>query len=177
MPAETKPAVATGSAALSEVELVSRIAEQLKQMNDYAVSIKKTVLHQAIKLGELLLQAKERVGHGKFGEWLQTNNLDISERSAQRYMMLKAEWPKIEAWCKANSATVADLSLNKAQQIIAAPVTKPSIEASDLYDKAQENLIKKLKKLSVDDADLAASATIKELKKTVDTMKAGAKAA
>jgi phage/plasmid-associated DNA primase len=80
--------------------------------------VKQTVLRQALHLGDLLLQAKAKVGHGRFKSWIE-NNCDLSERSAQRYMALKEQWPKIEAWLKDNSATVADLSLRKAEQIIA----------------------------------------------------------
>jgi hypothetical protein len=163
---------------ISEPELATRIREQLREMEETTNKIKQTVLSQALKLGELLLQAKEKVGHGKFGQWLEKNSLEVSERSAQRYMALKEQWPKIETWLKANSATVADLSLRRAEKIIALADNSNSDDgpdASDLYDRAQDNLIKKLQKLDVNEADAAAEATTKELKKTVATMKAGSK--
>jgi hypothetical protein len=47
--------------------------------------------------------------------------------------------------------------------------------ASDKYDVAQEKLIVLLQDLDVDAADAAAETTTKELRKTVATMKAGAK--
>ena len=62
---EITPSAAVPSK-LSEPELVSRIREQLKEMEQTATKIKQTVLRQALDLGGLLLQAKERVGHGKF---------------------------------------------------------------------------------------------------------------
>jgi hypothetical protein len=166
--------------AIPEDELVSRIKDQLKLMEDTANKIKQTMLQQALHLGELLLQAKARVDHGKFGQWLEKNCLTISERSAQRYMALKEQWPKIDAWLKANSATVADLSLRKAEKIIALPPDNDDDDdngpkSSDLYDKAQNNLIKKLQALDVDAADAAAEVKIRKLKSTVATMKAGAK--
>jgi Protein of unknown function (DUF3102) len=167
----------TSAPALSEPELVGRIKDQLKEMDDLANKIKQTILQQALKLGDLLLQAKARLDHGKFAQWLEKNALEISDRSAQRYMALRSDWPKIEAWCKANSATVADLSLNKAQRIIMAPPNGDATDASDKYDRAEDNLIKKLQALDVDAADSAAEQTIKELRKTVGTMKASAKAA
>ena len=94
----TTPAVP----AASEAELVTKIKDQLKLMDQTANQIKQTVLNQALVLGELLLQAKARMDHGKFGKWLEKHSL-ISERSAQRYMALKEQWPKIEAWMKAHS--------------------------------------------------------------------------
>jgi Protein of unknown function (DUF3102) len=171
---KSTPAV---SVPMSEDELVTRIRDQLKVMEETATKIKQTMLQQALTLGELLLQAKARVGHGKFGKWLEKNSLEVSERSVQRYMALKEQWPKIEEWLKANSATVADLSLRKAEQIItlAPDQNNDGPKPSDLYDKAQAKLIEKLQDLDVDAADAAAETTTKELKKTIATMKAGAK--
>ena len=173
---EITPSAAVPSK-LSEPELVTRIRDQLREMAQTAIKIKQTVLQQALDLGGLLLQAKDRVGHGKFGQWLDKNTLAISERSAQRYMALKEQWPKIEAWLKTNSATVADLSLRKAEKIITSDDQDDDdgSDASDKYDAAQTNLIKKLQALDVDAADAAAEETSKKLKSTVATMRAGAK--
>ena len=85
MPTDKLPlpvAAASNVSEISEDELVTRIKDQLKEMEETATKIKQTVLKQAIALGELLLQAKARVGHGKFGQWLQKNSLEVSERSA-----------------------------------------------------------------------------------------------
>jgi hypothetical protein len=103
---------------LSDTDLAKRINDHLKEMEETTNRVKQTVLQQALYLGDLLLQAKAKVGHGKFKAWLE-RNCELSERSAQRYMALKEQWPKIEAWLKDNSATVADLSLRKAEKIIA----------------------------------------------------------
>jgi hypothetical protein len=106
------------STTLSDTELAKRINDHLKEMEETTKHVKQTVLQQALYLGDLLLQAKAKVGHGPFGKWIERNT-DLSERSAQRYMQLKEGWPRIEAWLKDNSATVADLSLRKAEKIIA----------------------------------------------------------
>jgi hypothetical protein len=105
------------STALTDTDLAKRINDHLKEMEDTANRVKQTVLQQALYLGDLLLQAKAKVGHGKFKRWLE-KNCELSERSAQRYMALKEQWPKIEAWLKDK---VADLSLRKVEQIIAPP--------------------------------------------------------
>jgi hypothetical protein len=166
----------TKAVAIDEGELVKRISDQLKLMEDTANKIKQTVLQQAIEVGGLLLQAKERVGHGKFGSWLEQHKLAISGRSAQRYMALKEQWPKIETWMKTNSATVADLSLRKAEKIIAPPPsTQPdgseSTNASDGYDKLAEELIGSLEKMKPDEAEAAAQETIRKLAHTVSVKK------
>jgi hypothetical protein len=113
----TKPAP---SPTLTDTDLAKQINDHLKVMEDTANRVKQTVLQQALHLGDLLLQAKAKVGHGRFAKWIE-KNCELSERSAQRYMQLKEGWPKIEAWLKDNSATVADLSLRQAEKIVAPP--------------------------------------------------------
>src|SRR6516164_1928845 len=112
--------VVAPSAELSVPELAQRIKDQLKDMEETANRVNQTILKQALDLGGLLLQAKAKVGHGRFAKWIE-KNCELSERSAQRYMQLKEGWPKIEAWLKDNSATVADLSLRQAEKIVAPP--------------------------------------------------------
>ena len=87
--ADIKSVVAP-SAELSVPELAQRIKDQLKDMEETANRVKQTILKQALDLGGLLLQAKAKVGHGRFGKWLE-KNCDLSERSAQRYMALKEQ--------------------------------------------------------------------------------------
>jgi hypothetical protein len=48
---------------------------------------------------------------------------------------------------------------------------------SEIYDEVQEKLIEKLQKLPLQEAEAAAEDTVKQLRKTVTTMKAGAKSA
>jgi hypothetical protein len=115
------------ASAVTDADLAKQINDHLKEMEETTNRIKQTVLQQALRLGELLLQAKAKVGHGKFKAWLD-RNCHLSERSAQRYMALKEQWPKIEAWLKLKSATVAELSLRKAEQIIAPQPDPPSPE-------------------------------------------------
>jgi hypothetical protein len=170
---------ATSPAELSAPELAQRINDQLKEIQEHAKRVKQTVLRQAVSLGELLLQAKAKVGHGKFKQWLD-DNCELSERSAQRYMALKEQWPKIEAWLKEKSATVADLSLRKAEQIIAPQSTdqnngggsgSDSTTTSDGYDKLAEELIGSLEKMKAEEAEAAAQNTIRNLVHTVSVKK------
>jgi chromosome condensin MukBEF ATPase and DNA-binding subunit MukB len=175
--ADTKSSVIPqGNAEPSVPELAQRIKDHLKEMEETTNRIKQTVLQQALHLGALLLQAKAKVAHGRFGKWLK-DNCDLSERSAQRYMALKEQWPKIEAWMKDNSATVADLSLRKAEQIIAPSSNndededddrkKPTQTPAGEYDQLEEKLIEKLKELDADEARDHADKTIGALNDTV----------
>jgi hypothetical protein len=60
----------------------------------------------AIKAGELLLEAKAKVGHGQWAKW-QRENLSFSKRTAQVYMQLARLDPQ-------NRNGVADLALRRA---------------------------------------------------------------
>jgi len=57
-----------------------------KELSELNQSLKMTV-HKAIYVGQLLAEQKEYVGHGNFLPWIE-GNLDISERTARRYMSL-----------------------------------------------------------------------------------------
>lgn len=63
-----------------------RTAEIQRELAELNNSLKMSV-HKAIRIGELLTEQKEIIGHGLFLSWL-NQYLDISERTAQRYMQL-----------------------------------------------------------------------------------------
>src|SRR5262249_23358955 len=104
------------------------------------------VVSRAIKAGELLKEAKAKLPHGEWLSWLK-KQCELSQRTAQRYMKLAEDKPKLEQKQREKSATVADLTLNQAVGLL-----KPPPNPSDLYDKAEANLIKKLQDLSAEDA-------------------------
>ena len=66
-------------------------------------------LTQAIEAGTLLIEAKEKNGHGGWLLWLK-DNVDFSDRMARNYMRLAKHQDKFGA----NSATVADLAVREA---------------------------------------------------------------
>jgi hypothetical protein len=61
----------------------SEIKRELSELNQ---SLKMSV-QKAIKIGQLLTEQKEFIGHGNFLSWLE-DNIDIQERTAQKYMMI-----------------------------------------------------------------------------------------
>jgi hypothetical protein len=67
----------------------------------------------AIRVGELLQQAKDSLAHGEFGAWLAAN-VEFSDRTARGYMRLAG----LDA---ANRQRVADMSLRAALQSLAEP--------------------------------------------------------
>lgn len=48
----------------------------------------------AIEIGNLLIQAKEQVGHGNFGKWLE-DNFNLTQQSANRFMRVAERFGKL----------------------------------------------------------------------------------
>jgi Protein of unknown function (DUF3102) len=100
----------------------------------------RTIIDEALKAGEYLIEVKRRERHGNWGQWLK-RHCKIPERTAQRHMRLKEEWPKIEERCQAEKRHVADLSLREAERLLApqetnetkddAKETKNDVKAKD----------------------------------------------
>jgi hypothetical protein len=78
-------------------------------------ALKKTTTENIIKIGKELIFAKDRLGHGRFGNWLNANALGISDRTARRYMQLAQ-------WADSNSDTVSVLE-PAAAYLLSAPST------------------------------------------------------
>ncbi len=66
------------------------------------------------RCGELLLQAKRKVGHGAWLSWLAVNCPTVAPRTAQIYMRVARRLPELTA----NPQRVADLSLRQAVKIL-----------------------------------------------------------
>jgi len=71
-------------------------------------------LQHALAAGRLLAEAKEKVEHGHFGDWLE-ENFTGSERHAQRYMKLAKSLPALSP----NPTRVSDLTLRGALKLLA----------------------------------------------------------
>ena len=67
----------------------------------------------AVEAGRLLLQAKATVRHGTWLEWIGAN-CRFSERTAQLYMRLAEEAPRLES----KTQRIADLTLNDAIKLL-----------------------------------------------------------
>jgi hypothetical protein len=96
-------------------DLAARIIEEHAQVN-LAV---RNALARAMNAGDMLAEAKERVGHGRWESWLK-KTCNIPPRTASRYILLAENRGLIEA----NSATVADLTVRGALRLLR-PKPKP----------------------------------------------------
>lgn len=83
-----------------------------RELDALQVSYGQAIKH-AIKAGELLAKAKGLCAHGEWLAWLK-DNFDLSDRTAQRYMLIAAE-------AKENPTRVADLSVRAVRKGVALP--------------------------------------------------------
>jgi hypothetical protein len=175
MDAQTKPptpvASVTSVAQMRPADLARAINDKLSQM----IASARTTLQRAIEIGELLVIAKERVGHGNFEAWV-TDHCQLSYRSARRYMTLARDRTEIEA--QAKMANVANLNVTTAQRLLAPPKKqegsgqgqgsgKPKTEK---YKALENDLIDCLKDLR-EKAESYAAGTVEALNDTVSDIK------
>jgi hypothetical protein len=167
-PASTLPAVRP-----SPADLAKRINEKYSEI----VTSLRTTFIRAVEIGELLEQAKDRVGHGNFEVWL-SGHCQLSFSTARRYMKLAEDRPKIEEQLKletqsGKSVKLTDLNLSSARRLLAAPKegsgpSKPP--TTEKYKTIENDLIACLKELR-DKAESYAAGTIEALKETVEDQK------
>jgi hypothetical protein len=92
------------------------LARQIADEHAQAQAAMRTSVEHAVRTGELLIEAKRRVGHGGFQTLIQ-RYCEIAPRTAQAYMRLARELPKLTA---AKAQRVTDLSLRDALTAVAA---------------------------------------------------------
>jgi hypothetical protein len=167
-PATTLPAVRP-----SPADLAKRINEKYSEI----VASLRTTFIRAVEIGELLEQAKDRVGHGNFEAWL-SSHCQLSFSTARRYMKLAEDRPKIEEQLKLETASgksvkLTDLNLSSARRLLAAPPKKQEGSGkptTEKYKTIENDLITCLKDLR-EKAESYASGTIAALNDTVEDIK------
>src|SRR5262249_53848330 len=135
------------------------LVPKIKELHDKALSTQRnsfrTSLAAAIEAGELLLKAKDIVGHGKWGKWCKANSLGISQSMSSYYMRLaenKDKFTEKEISNVANSMANGKLSLRAANALL--PKQKPRGNTRDSGDSESEEAIGSewLKALAPDEA-------------------------
>ncbi len=106
------------SAAL--LRLASDICAEHAAVGDAAQS----ALHHARRAGELLTEAKEALAHGAWLPWLAEHCPTVPARTAQLYMRIASEWPRLAA--EANTQRVAHLTVRDAVALLAEPREGPA---------------------------------------------------
>jgi hypothetical protein len=97
-----------------EIELTA-LATRIKQGHEALSQSFQTIVPRAIAIGDLLNEAKAKIGHGTFLKWV-ADNCQLNERTVQRYMKLAEGKAKLNA--KIKSDIVSDLTLNEAMRLI-----------------------------------------------------------
>jgi hypothetical protein len=88
----------------------------------------------AIAAGNLLIDAKAKVPHGQWLSWLEANCCEISERTAQLYMRVAKELPKLDP---EKAQRVADLSFRESVKQLAKVTTAAKL-SPERFDRALE---------------------------------------
>jgi hypothetical protein len=96
---------------------LASLAAQINEAHRQCVAAASSALEHARRAGTLLAEAKGKCGHGQWLPWLK-ENFDFSERTAQNYMKVAREWPRL---AEANPQRVADLSYREAVKLLEAP--------------------------------------------------------
>lgn len=87
---------------------LSVIAADINNEHKLAIGAAKTAIEHAHKAGQLLIEAKQDVEHGQWGEWVKSN-CPFSEHTARKYMQLSKR------------ALEADLGIDAALEQMAEP--------------------------------------------------------
>jgi hypothetical protein len=166
------PAPIVAPVALSKMkppELAKAINEKIAQMTASA----RTSVQHAMEIGDLLIEAKKRVGHGKFEKW-RNDHCQLSPATARRCMELAEQRPELEKQLNSKTLNVSDLNLTAARRLLAPPkpptpeAKKPEPTPTDHYTKIESDLIKALLDLDYDLAKGCADRTIGALNDTIE---------
>ncbi len=154
---------------------VEELATTIKSKVSTMLFNYKSSIERAMEVGDLLTEAKARVGHGNFEAWIK-DHCSMSYRSARRYMQMARDRSKIEPELKL--ANVASL-----------PAPTPPSDGSGSgggersggpagqYDKLEGQLLNKLKELNVNEVRDHAAKTIGALNDIVDDIESASKTA
>ncbi len=126
--------------------LATRINEEHRACEQAA----RSAVERAIRVGELLAEAKAQVGHGGWYAWLEAN-CTIQKRQAQRYMLLARERDLVEEGLNAASGT--HLTLKSALRAVhpQANPTRPE-EPQDIATNALTAGVRSIAKADMADA-------------------------
>jgi hypothetical protein len=140
----TAPLSTGAISSLSESDLAKQINETIEAMERAF----RNNVWRAIEVGDLLIEAKKRVGHGSFEAWLR-DHCKLSFSTARRYIAFAKDRPKIEAALNGKSVTVTDLSLTAAKRLIEdASASSNSTTQSDEEQKSEQKSETKHRELS-----------------------------
>jgi hypothetical protein len=113
---------------IAKSNYLTDLAARIRVSHEAVRHALRSAVERAMTTGDLLLEAKEKLQHGQWSQWIQ-EHCEISDRSARLYMRLAKNRAVIEA-----AGDVAGLTLNTAVRLLASP--KDDAEKGD--DKLEE---------------------------------------
>jgi Protein of unknown function (DUF3102) len=112
--------------AVDRSNYLAHLAGRIQAEHEAALLSMKRGLQHAIAAGKLLIEAKAQVKHGQWLPWLREHcPASLPERTASLYMRLARHASELEA----KSATVADLTVRRAVELLAARAAAPAEES------------------------------------------------
>ena len=112
---------------MGELVKLENLATEINAAHALVEGYIRAATPHAVRAGELLEKAKASIPHGEWGPWLE-KNCTFSERTAQTYMRLARELPKLDP---AKAQRVADLPLREAMRELAERCPEGSSELHD----------------------------------------------
>ena len=124
------------------------IAAEINQIKD---ETKRKVLYNAIEIGRRLIEAKELVPHGEWGNWLK-EKVDYSKSTANNLMKIFEEYGSTQITLlgdNAKSQAIGDLSYTQAVTLLVLPEEEREklIKSTDMSDISTRELKKQVEKL------------------------------
>ena len=107
------PSSSPRNAPLDRSNSLGDLAARIADTHARVAAATRSALEHAMDAGDLLAEAQERVGHGRWESWLK-KSCNIPPRTASHYMRLAEHRELIEV----KSATVADLTVNAALRLL-----------------------------------------------------------
>jgi Protein of unknown function (DUF3102) len=96
------------------VNSLDRLADRIRTEHEHFELSLRAGLRHAKNVGDLLIQAKEQVGHGHWLRWLR-DDCGINNRTAQKYMRVARRWDELEA---ESGTPVSELTLREATLLL-----------------------------------------------------------
>ena len=104
------------------------LADKINAKHGQTIGNARTTLESARDAGRLLITAKSEVVHGQWTTWLADNCLDISGRTARKYIQIAVNWEVIES----KMAPEAILTIGSVLRLIADPREKSTATAESV---------------------------------------------
>src|SRR5208283_750754 len=98
-----------------ELEKVQTVEEEIMALYQETIGFAAKTVKNVVRIGELLMQEKERLPHGDYLPWLK-NNFPFSEDTAERWCQLYARREEIP-WAQINTLTQAYQFIKKTKKL------------------------------------------------------------